>query len=157
MPRPPASQNRPRFTGVNWLPLFHDMGLLASVATPMWRGTDSAMWRGTDSVIFDPVAFLRHPPRWLKVPSGRSAAHTCAPNFACDYCLRRLGRGELEGSARRRASWPGGWTPRLEPQPGTSRPETSRPGTSRPRCGGAGSAATRAPPWSPGTRGWAWR
>ncbi len=81
--------NRPRFTAVNWLPLFHDMGMLASVAVPMWHGTDAVM--------FDPVAFLMHPRRWLQLLSGRPDAYTCAPNFAYDYCLRRMDRAGLEG------------------------------------------------------------
>lgn len=80
---------RDRFTGVNWLPLFHDMGLLSSVAVPLWAGTDS--------VLFDPVAFLMQPARWLRLLSGRAGAYTAAPNFAYDYCRRRLGGEELEG------------------------------------------------------------
>ena len=80
---------RERFTGVNWLPLFHDMGLLATVAVPMWAGAEA--------VFFDPAAFLMQPARWLRLLSGRSAAYTAAPNFAYDYCLRRLGPDELAG------------------------------------------------------------
>jgi len=80
---------RPRFTGVNWLPLFHDMGLLATVAVPMWAGTEA--------VFFDPAAFLMQPARWLRLLSGRPAAYTAAPNFAYDYCLRRLGPDDLAG------------------------------------------------------------
>lgn len=82
-------RGRDRFTGVNWLPLFHDMGLLATVAVPLWAGTDS--------VLLDPTAFLMRPERWLRLLSGRPAAYTAAPNFAYDYCLRRLARADLEG------------------------------------------------------------
>ncbi|WP_051807291.1 fatty acyl-AMP ligase [Actinoplanes subtropicus] len=80
---------RPRITGVNWLPLFHDMGLLASVAVPLRAGTDA--------VLFDPVAFLMQPARWLRLLSGRADAYTAAPNFAYDYCLRRLEPADLDG------------------------------------------------------------
>jgi fatty acid CoA ligase FadD32 len=80
---------RPRMTGVNWLPLFHDMGLLASVAVPLRAGTDA--------VLFDPVAFLMQPARWLRLLSGRPDAYTAAPNFAYDYCLRRLEPADLDG------------------------------------------------------------
>ena len=72
---------RPHLTGVNWLPLFHDMGLLATVAVPLRAGTDA--------VFLDPVAFLMQPARWLRLLSGRTAAYTAAPDFAYDYCLRR--------------------------------------------------------------------
>jgi len=80
---------RPRLTGVNWLPLFHDMGLLASVAVPLRAGTDA--------VLFDPVAFLMQPARWLRLLSGRPDAYTAAPNFAYDYVLRRLEPADLDG------------------------------------------------------------
>ena len=80
---------RPHITGVNWLPLFHDMGLLASVAVPLRAGTDA--------VLLDPVAFLMQPARWLRLLSGRPDAYTAAPNFAYDYCLRRLEPADLDG------------------------------------------------------------
>ena len=80
---------RREFTAVNWLPLFHDMGLLSMVAVPLWGGTDS--------VLFDPAAFLMRPVRWLRLLHGRSDAYTCAPNFAYDYCVRRLKAPELAG------------------------------------------------------------
>jgi len=80
---------RTTFTSVNWLPLFHDMGLLATVGTPLWHGTDA--------VFLDPAAFLMQPVRWLRHLSGRSAACTAAPNFAYDYCARRLSPGDLAG------------------------------------------------------------
>lgn len=81
--------NRREFTAVNWLPLFHDMGLLAIIAVPLWGGTDS--------VLLDPAAFLMRPVRWMQLLSGRAAAYTCAPNFAYDYCVRRLGPDDLRG------------------------------------------------------------
>jgi fatty acid CoA ligase FadD32 len=83
------TQGRTRLYGVNWLPLFHDMGLLASVAVPMRHGGES--------VLLDPVAFLMRPARWLRLLSGRRDAYTAAPNFAYDYALRRIRPGELSG------------------------------------------------------------
>ena len=80
---------RTRFTAVSWLPLFHDMGLLATVGTPLWGGADA--------VFFDPAAFLMQPVRWLRQLSGRPAACTAAPNFAYDYCARRLRPDDLDG------------------------------------------------------------
>jgi len=80
---------RRRCTGVSWLPLFHDMGLLAGIALPLWAGTEA--------VLFDPVAFLLRPARWMRLLSARPHAYTAAPNFAYDYCLRRLGPDDLAG------------------------------------------------------------
>jgi fatty acid CoA ligase FadD32 len=81
--------DRVRPTAVNWLPLFHDMGLLAVVAFPLLQGGES--------VLLDPVAFLMRPSRWLRLLSGRPDAYTCAPNFAYDYCLRRVDPAQLAG------------------------------------------------------------
>ncbi|GAA4703517.1 fatty acyl-AMP ligase [Phytohabitans rumicis] len=74
--------NRTRFTSVNWLPLFHDMGLVATVAVPLLHGSRS--------VFFDPAAFLMRPERWLRLLGAEEAAYTAAPNFAYDYCVRRI-------------------------------------------------------------------
>ncbi|MEJ3750131.1 fatty acyl-AMP ligase [Actinomycetes bacterium KLBMP 9797] len=73
---------RIRFAAVNWIPLFHDMGLLATVAMPLLHGTRS--------VFFDPMAFLMRPERWLRLLSAEESAYTAAPNFAYDYCVRRV-------------------------------------------------------------------
>ncbi|MFF4255341.1 fatty acyl-AMP ligase [Streptomyces sp. NPDC001663] len=65
-------------TCVGWLPLYHDMGLVLSVAAPVVRGLLS--------VLMDPVAFLHEPVRWLRLLAAHPRALTAAPNFAYDYC-----------------------------------------------------------------------
>jgi fatty acid CoA ligase FadD32 len=80
---------RERPTAVNWLPLFHDMGLLSIVAFPLLQGGES--------VLLDPVAFLMRPSRWLHLLSGRQDVYTCAPNFAYEYCLRRVDPADVAG------------------------------------------------------------
>ncbi|HST83272.1 MAG TPA: fatty acyl-AMP ligase [Kineosporiaceae bacterium] len=80
---------RVRPTAVNWLPLFHDMGLLAILAFPLLQGGES--------VLLDPVAFLMRPSRWLRLLSGRPDVYTCAPNFAYEYCLRRVDPADVAG------------------------------------------------------------
>ncbi|WP_020138254.1 fatty acyl-AMP ligase [Streptomyces sp. 351MFTsu5.1] len=65
-------------TFVGWLPLYHDMGLVLSVAAPVVRGLLS--------VLMDPVAFLHEPARWLRLLSAHPRALSAAPNFAYDYC-----------------------------------------------------------------------
>jgi long chain fatty acid CoA FadD26 len=65
-------------TCVGWLPLYHDMGLVLSVAAPVVRGLLS--------VLMDPAAFLHEPVRWLRLLATHSRALTAAPNFAYDYC-----------------------------------------------------------------------
>ncbi|MFI8075013.1 fatty acyl-AMP ligase [Streptomyces sp. NPDC086033] len=65
-------------TCVGWLPLYHDMGLVLSIAAPVVRGLLS--------VLMDPVAFLHEPARWLRLLAAHPRALSAAPNFAYDYC-----------------------------------------------------------------------
>ena len=63
-------------TCVGWLPLYHDMGLVLSVAAPVVRGLLS--------VLMDPAAFLHEPVRWLRLLAAHPRAVSAAPNFAYD-------------------------------------------------------------------------
>lgn len=73
---------RDRNQVVSWLPLFHDMGLVLAVAAPVVGAVHS--------VIADPLAFLQQPARWLHLLADHPGAVTAAPNFAYDYCVRRV-------------------------------------------------------------------
>ncbi|KQX64204.1 fatty acyl-AMP ligase [Streptomyces sp. Root1310] len=66
-------------TCVGWLPLYHDMGLVLSVAAPVVQGRLS--------VLMDPAAFLHEPARWLRLLGAHPRALSAAPNFAYDYCV----------------------------------------------------------------------
>ena len=67
---------------VSWLPPFHDMGLIGSVAAPLALGFRS--------VLMSPGAFLRRPVLWLEAVTRYRATCTGAPNFAWDLCVRRV-------------------------------------------------------------------
>lgn len=67
---------------VGWLPMYHDMGLIGTVLNPLYVGFKS--------VLMEPIVFLRHPYRWLKVISEYQATTSGAPNFAYDYCVNRI-------------------------------------------------------------------
>ncbi|MFC6880922.1 fatty acyl-AMP ligase [Actinomadura yumaensis] len=69
-------------SGVNWLPLFHDMGLVTAVALPLAYASPA--------VLMDPVAFIMRPMRWLELLSKQSHAFTCAPNFAYEYLAAKV-------------------------------------------------------------------
>lgn len=68
--------------GVTWLPLFHDMGLIASLL--------NAIFVGYPIYIMPPSAFIRKPLRWLQCISKYKGTYTCAPNFAYDLCMRNI-------------------------------------------------------------------
>ncbi|MFI6446257.1 fatty acyl-AMP ligase [Kitasatospora sp. NPDC050543] len=74
--------HRDRNHMVGWLPLYHDMGLLLMALLPVVRRVHS--------VITDPMAFVQQPVRWLRLLSAYPGAITAAPNFAFDYCARRV-------------------------------------------------------------------
>lgn len=76
-------------TAVGWLPLFHDMGLVLSVAAPVVGGFPS--------VLMDPVAFLESPVRWLRLLGAYPGTLSAAPNFAYDYCVERTASDSREG------------------------------------------------------------
>jgi len=69
-------------TTVSWLPLFHDMGLVMSVISPLAAGFPS--------VLMDPVAFLARPERWLRLLGAYPNVLSASPNFAYDYCATKV-------------------------------------------------------------------
>lgn len=68
--------------GVSWLPLYHDMGLIGAVFP--------ALWKGEPLYLLPPLLMLKHPHRWLQTISRYRADICPAPNFAFDYCVRRV-------------------------------------------------------------------
>lgn len=66
----------------NWLPLFHDLGLINTMLLPVYLGAHS--------VIMSPMHFMRRPLAWLNAISEYRATICGAPNFAFDYCVEKL-------------------------------------------------------------------
>lgn len=74
--------DRDHNAAVSWLPLFHDMGLLLGIVLPM-------VCAATGS-IFDPLAFVQRPVRWLRELARQPHTYTAAPNFAYGYAAKRV-------------------------------------------------------------------
>ncbi len=72
-----------------WLPLFHDFGLAA--------GLIGSLYCGGFVVLMTPVHFILQPQRWLKAMSKYRCAHSYAPPFAFDMCLRKSTPENLQG------------------------------------------------------------
>lgn len=70
---------------VSWLPLFHDMGLIAFLLLPMSCGCPL--------VLQPPTAFARRPVTWLDTMSRHRATMSGAPNFAFALMTRLLAAG----------------------------------------------------------------
>jgi acyl-CoA synthetase (AMP-forming)/AMP-acid ligase II len=76
-----ASHIQRNDSGVVWLPLYHDMGLIGGLLFCVY-------WR-IPLALMSPMAFLADPLRWLRVISRRRATLSPAPNFAYALCAKR--------------------------------------------------------------------
>lgn len=74
---------------VNWMPYFHDYGLVEGLIQPLFSGAPAHL--------MSPLAFLKRPDRWLRAISDLRADHSSAPNFAYEHCLRFAKDKNLEG------------------------------------------------------------
>jgi 1-acyl-sn-glycerol-3-phosphate acyltransferase len=73
---------------VSWLPLYHDMGLIAA-----WL---ACLDQAVPLVAMSPLSFMARPERWLWTIHRNRATITAAPNFAFELCLA-LPEAELQG------------------------------------------------------------
>jgi fatty-acyl-CoA synthase len=84
-----AVEMGPNDSGVSWLPLYHDMGLIGAWLTLLYYGIPLA--------VMSPIAFLTRPERWLRAISNQRATMSTAPNFAYELCVRKIADKDLEG------------------------------------------------------------
>jgi acyl-CoA synthetase (AMP-forming)/AMP-acid ligase II len=82
-------------SGLSWLPLFHDMGLIGTVINALHLGGTLHHWP-TES-------FLRSPSRWLSLVGELRITVAIAPPFALELVTRRMRRrgGDVDLSALR--------------------------------------------------------
>lgn len=73
----------------SWLPPHHDMGLIGSILTPIYGGIPIIM--------MSPFSFLQNPLSWLKNISKYRATISGGPNFAYDYCVKRIKDEKKQG------------------------------------------------------------
>ncbi len=79
----------PEDTGVSWLPLYHDMGLIGFVLAPIFRTVPC--------VFLPPLLFLKRPVSWLQAMSRHKGTVSYGPNFAYALCVKRIREKELAG------------------------------------------------------------
>ena len=76
-------------SGFTWLPLFHDMGLIGFVLSPLIYST---------TVTFmSPLQFLKRPSIWAKGMSRFRATISFGPNFSYALAIKRVRPNEIEG------------------------------------------------------------
>ncbi|MCA9580219.1 MAG: fatty acyl-AMP ligase [Myxococcales bacterium] len=66
---------------LNWLPLYHDMGLIGHLL--------QAIYSGSRLFLMSPVDFLRDPSRWVRAVSKYQVNFGGGPNFSLDLCVRK--------------------------------------------------------------------
>jgi len=76
-------------SGVSWLPLYHDMGLIGCVFP--------AVLLPGDLTLIPPEVFLAKPAIWLRTLSKHRATISPAPNFAYALCVERIRDADLDG------------------------------------------------------------
>lgn len=83
-----ATGIRSQDRGMGWVPLFHDLGLIANVLQTMWVGMTSSL--------MSPLAFLKEPMRWLRIMSHEKATISGGPDFAYELCARKVTSEDME-------------------------------------------------------------
>ncbi len=73
---------------VNWLPAFHDLGLVYGILCPLWGG-----FLG---IQMSPIDVVQRPLSWLQAISRHRATHSCGPNFIYELCVRKVSAAEAQ-------------------------------------------------------------
>jgi acyl-CoA synthetase (AMP-forming)/AMP-acid ligase II len=84
-----ALGNTRQSTYVNWVPLYHDMGLILNAL--------EALYVGAPCVLMAPNAFMQRPLGWLRAISHYRAEVACSPNFGFDLCVSRYRADQMAG------------------------------------------------------------
>ncbi|WP_346891471.1 AMP-binding protein [uncultured Roseibium sp.] len=74
---------------VNWLPHYHDMGLMGGILYPLLSGAYS--------VQMSPFEMVRNPAFWLRTISETRATFSGGPAFAFSECLKRISDDDIDG------------------------------------------------------------
>jgi len=81
--------NTSRSTYVNWVPLYHDMGLILNAL--------QALYVGAPCVLMAPNGFMQRPLNWLRAIHHYKAEVACSPNFGYDLCVSRYRADQMDG------------------------------------------------------------
>lgn len=72
-----------------WLPLFHNMGLIALVLQPIFLGATAVMMA--------PASFIKQPASWLRTISQYGIQASGGPNFCFEHSLWHIHARDLSG------------------------------------------------------------
>ncbi len=74
---------------VNWLPAFHDMGLIGNIL--------HTVYAGCEAVLIPPVSFIQKPLRWLQAITRYKGTISGAPNFAYKIAAQKIKISDKQG------------------------------------------------------------
>ena len=74
---------------VSWLPLYHDMGLIAGFLMPILYGLPM--------VLMSPFDWVRAPQRLMQAVSKYNGTLVWLPNFAYNFCAKKIRARHMEG------------------------------------------------------------
>ena len=83
-----ALGNTRQSTYVNWVPLYHDMGLILNAL--------QTLYVGSLCVLMAPNAFTQRPLNWLRAIHHYRAEVGCSPNFGYDHCVTRYRADQMQ-------------------------------------------------------------
>ncbi|MEO1409081.1 MAG: amino acid adenylation domain-containing protein [Bacteroidota bacterium] len=83
------SQLSPEDVLLNWLPFYHDMGLIGNILFNIYNGSTCYLMM--------PFDFIRKPVRWFRAISKYGVTVSGGPNFAYDLCVEKVEPTELNG------------------------------------------------------------
>ena len=79
----------PQDVVVSWLPLYHDMGLIAGFLMPILLGTPL--------VLMSPFEWVRAPYKLMQAVSRYRGTLSWLPNFAYNFCAQKVRERDLQG------------------------------------------------------------
>jgi acyl-CoA synthetase (AMP-forming)/AMP-acid ligase II len=85
---------RPGDVVVSWLPLYHDLGLVSGLLTPLVIGLPT--------VLISPLHWVRDPRILFAAVHEFGGTHCWMPNFALNHCARHVRDRDLDGIDLRR-------------------------------------------------------
>lgn len=83
-----ALNHRPGAVVCNWMPLYHDFGLIMCL---------QALYSGGTVLLMPAIPTVQRPRRWLRAIGDYRAVTSAAPNFMFDRCVERISPDEQTG------------------------------------------------------------
>ena len=82
---------------VQWVPPYHDMGLIGGIFVPIFRGVEA--------VVISPMDFVKNPLLWLRCIDHYNGTSNGSPNFGYDLCVRKIKDTDCQAVNLDLSSW----------------------------------------------------